>query len=67
MVTGSDNLERNRKKRKMFQKYKVTNAREVAHLTETLKHKVQAKGQRSRRYKKRETQHTQNKINFTET
>jgi len=31
---GSDNGKLNRKKRKIFQKYKVTNAREVAHMTE---------------------------------
>ena len=41
--TGSDNVKLNRKKRKVFQKYRVTNAREVAKLTETLKQKVQAK------------------------
>jgi len=40
----------------------VTNAREVAHLTETLKQKAQAKAQRIRRYKKRETQYSQNKM-----
>ena len=52
----------------------MTNAREVAQLTETLKQKVQAKAQRIRRYKKRETQYRQNKMfkedtkkNFTET
>jgi hypothetical protein len=39
----------------------VTNAREVAQLTETLKQKVQAKAQRLRRYEKRETQYSQNK------
>jgi hypothetical protein len=48
-------------KRKIFQKYKVTNAREVAQLTETLKQKVQAKAQRIRRYEKRETQYIENK------
>jgi len=42
-------------KRKIFQKYSVTNAREVGQLTETLKQKVQAKAQRIRRYEKRET------------
>ena len=63
----------NRKKRKIFQKYRVTNAREVAQFTETLKQKVQAKAQRIRRYEKRETQYSQNKMfkedqkNFTET
>jgi hypothetical protein len=40
----------------------VTNARELAQLTETLKQKVQAKGQRIRRYEKRETQYNQNKL-----
>ena len=34
----------------------MTNVREVARLTETLKQKVQAKAQRIRRYEKRETQ-----------
>ena len=40
----------------------MTNAREVAQLTETLKHKVQAKAQRIRMYEKRETQYSQNKM-----
>ena len=40
----------------------MTNAREVAQLTETLKQKVQAKVQRMRRYEKRETQCSQNKM-----
>jgi len=40
----------------------VTNAKEVAQLTEILKQKVQAKAQRIRRYEKRETQYTQNKM-----
>jgi len=35
--TGCYNGKLNRKKRKIFQKYRVTNAREFAHLTETLK------------------------------
>ena len=52
--TVSDNGKLKRKKRKIFQKYKVTNAREVAQLTETLKQKVQAKAQRIRRYEKRD-------------
>jgi hypothetical protein len=43
-------------------KYSVTNAREVGQLTETLKQKVQAKAQRIRRYEKRETQYSQNKM-----
>ena len=51
--TGSDNGKVNRKKRKIFKKYRVTNAREVAQLTETLKQKVQAKVQRIRRYGKK--------------
>jgi hypothetical protein len=44
----------NRKERKIFQKYRVTNAREVAQLMETMKQKVQAKAPRIRRYEKRE-------------
>ena len=44
--TGSDNVKLNRKKRKIFQKYRVTNAREIAQMTETLKQKLQAKAQR---------------------
>ena len=40
----------------------MTNAREFAHLTETLKQKVQAKAQRIRRYEKKETQGSQNKM-----
>jgi len=40
----------------------VTNAREVAQLRETLKQKVQAKAQRIRTYKKKETQYSQNKM-----
>jgi len=59
---GSDNGKLNRKERKIFQKYRVTNAWEVAQLTETLKQKVQAKSQRIRRYEKRETQYSQNKM-----
>ena len=43
-------------------KYSVTNAGEVGELTETLKQKVQAKAQRIRRYEKRETQYSQNKM-----
>jgi len=60
--TGSDNGNLNRKNRKTFKKYRVTNACEVAQLTETLKQKVQAKAQRIRRYEKRETQYSQNKM-----
>ena len=48
--TGSDNGKLNKKKRKIFQKYRVTNPRELAQLTETLKQEVQAKAQRIRRY-----------------
>ena len=40
----------------------MTNTREVAQLTETLKQKVQAKSQRIRRYEKRETRYSQNKM-----
>ena len=40
----------------------MTNAREVAQLTETLKQKVQAKAQRIRRYEKSEAQCSQNKM-----
>jgi len=60
--TDSDNGKLKRKRRKIFQNYSVTNAREFAQLTETLKQKVQAKAQRIRRYQKRETQYSQNKM-----
>ena len=60
--TGSDSGKLNRKKRKIFKKYRVTNSKEFAQLTETLKQKVQAKAQRIRRYKKRETQCSQNQM-----
>jgi len=60
--TGSDSGKLNGKKRKVFQKYRMTNAREVAQLTETLKQKVQSKSQRIRWYEKRETQYSQNKM-----
>jgi hypothetical protein len=50
--TGSENGKLNRKKRKIFKNYRVTNAKEVAQSTETLKQKVQAKAQRIRRYEK---------------
>jgi len=43
--TGSDNVMLNRKKRKIFKKYRVTKAREFAQLIETLKQKLQAKAQ----------------------
>ena len=58
--TGSDNGKLNRKKRKILNKYRVTDAKEVAQLTETLKQKVKAKAQRIRRYEERETQCSQN-------
>ena len=60
--TGSDNGKLNRKKRKIFQKYRVTNVREVAQLTETLKQKVQTKAQRISRYDQMENQCTQNRV-----
>jgi len=41
-----------RKKMKIFNKYRVTNAREFALMKETLKQKFQAKAQKIRRYKK---------------
>jgi hypothetical protein len=71
--TDSDNAKLNRKKRKIFKKYRVTDAREFAQLTETLQQKMQANAQRFRRYEKRETQYSRNKMfkedtkNFTET
>ena len=40
----------------------MTNAREVALLTETLKQKLQIKAQRIRRYEKMETQYSQTKM-----
>ena len=51
--TGTDNGKLNRKKKKMSQKYRETNAREFEHLPETVKQTVQAKAQRIRTYKKR--------------
>ena len=50
--TGSDNGKINRKKGKIFKKYRVTNTMEVAQLTETLKQKMQTKAQRIRKYEK---------------
>jgi len=50
--TGCDNGKLNMKKRKIFQNYSVTDAREVGQLTETLKQKVQAKVQRIKGMKK---------------
>ena len=61
---GSDNGNLNRKKRKIFRKYRMTNTRKVAQLTETFEQKVHAKAQRIRRYEKRETLHSQNKMFF---
>ena len=40
----------------------MTNAREVAQLSETLKQKVQPKAQRIGRYETKETQYSQNKM-----
>jgi len=60
--TGSDNGKLNRKKRKIFKKYSMTNITEVGQLTETLKQKVQAKAQRIRRFEKRETKYSLNKM-----
>jgi len=64
---GSDDGKRKRKTRKIFQKYRVTNAREIAQLTETLKQKVQAKAQRIRRFEKRETQYSHDRMHKEET
>ena len=50
------------KRERFLKKYRVTNAREVTQLTETLKQKVHAKAQRIRTYEKRETQYSQNKM-----
>ena len=44
-VTGSDNGKLSRKKRKIFQKYRMTIAKEVAQLKETLKQKMQGKAE----------------------
>jgi hypothetical protein len=44
--TGSNNGKLGRKKGKILKKYRVTNAREFALLTEKIKQKVQAKAQR---------------------
>ena len=63
---GSDDGKRKRKTRKIFQKYRVTNAKEVAQLTET-KQKVQAKAQRIRRFEKRETQYSHDRMHKEET
>jgi cytidylate kinase len=50
------------KNRIFFQKYKVTNSREIAQLTERLKQKVHTKAQRIRRYKVRKNQYIQNSM-----
>jgi hypothetical protein len=47
---SSDIIKLNTKKRKNFQKYKVTNAIAMAQFIEELEQKVQAKAQRIRRY-----------------
>jgi len=60
--TGFNNGELNSKKRKILQKYRVTNAKEVAQLKEILQQKVQAKAQRQTRYEKMETCYIQNKM-----
>ena len=60
--TGSDNVKLNRKKRKIFKKYRVTYRYGNAQMTETLKQKLQAKAQKFRRYGKMETQYKQNKV-----
>jgi hypothetical protein len=46
--SGSDIIKLNIRERKMFQKYKVTNAIEIAQLIEELMQKLQAKAQRMR-------------------
>ena len=50
------------KRGRFLKKYRVTNAREVAQMTETLKQKVQANAQRITRYEKMETQYRYNKM-----
>jgi hypothetical protein len=59
---GTDNSKLNLKKRKIFQKYKVTDTKEIAQLIENLKQKIQAKAQRIRRYEKRKNRYIQNKL-----
>jgi hypothetical protein len=49
-------------KKEDFKIYRVTNVKEFAQVTETLKQKVQTKAQRIRRYEKSETQHSRNKM-----
>jgi hypothetical protein len=46
--TGCDNIKLNTKRKNHFQKYNVTNMRDIAQLTGKLKQKVQAIAQRSR-------------------
>jgi hypothetical protein len=71
--SGSDNIKLNTNKRKIFQKYKVTDAEEAAELIEKLKQKIQAKAQSIRRYEKRKTSTSrikctkETKIDFTDT
>jgi hypothetical protein len=59
--SGSDNIKLNTKRRRIFQKYKVTNAEEAAELIEKLKQKIQAKAQKIRRYEIK-NQYIQNKM-----
>jgi hypothetical protein len=59
---GPDNFKLNVKKRKIFQKYKATDPKEIAQLIENLKQKIQAKAQRIRRYERRKNQYIQNKL-----
>jgi vacuolar-type H+-ATPase subunit H len=60
--SGSDNIKLNTKKRRIFQKYKVTIAEEAAELIEKLKQKIYTKAPRIRRYEKRKNQCIQNKM-----
>ena len=50
------------KRGRFFKKYKVTKTRKDAQLIETLKQKVQTKARRIRRYEKKETRYSQNKM-----
>jgi hypothetical protein len=59
---GTNNSKLKVKKRKIFQKYKVTDTKEVAQLIENLKQKIQAKAHRIRRYERRKNQYIQNKL-----
>jgi hypothetical protein len=60
--SGSDKDKLNIKNRKIFQKYKITNAKEIAELIKKLKQKIQAKAQTIRRYEKRKNQYIQSKM-----